>query len=299
MIHQVLTKPVRKYQNVAHSACCVDSNPAGAFSSTESNPAFRSETSSLHSHFQLDFKREIPLNSFAVLLIVLISVAGFGNQVQGQQNPSIVRPLLVDAKVDGTQIAKQGDYRVAVGDLLELQYSYPVIPAAIPKQLSSTSSEGDVLSSDGNAKTVVVPGLMGAGYKAFCFRAMKVGTANVTIAIDGHDYQYSVTVENTEGDTGNPELCNAVYTAIHVQNKVYIFANGVHPTAGHRTYFEKAKIAIWPPQFSLMREKPTGVVGQVLTPFSAQTSFDADDPVDAVTITDNDGKQTIKVIQLK
>ena len=96
-----------------------------------------------------------------------------------------------------------------------------------------------------------------------------------------------------------PDLCRGAYSAVQVKNKVYIFGNGVHPTAGYRTYFEKAKIAIWPPQHSLMCSKPSGVAAQVLTPFSVQTSFDANDPVESVIVTDANGKQTIKVIQLK
>ncbi len=232
-------------------------------------------------------------------LVALTFVACSCQPVLGQETTSIIRPMMVDAKVDGTQIAKPGDYRIQVGDLVEFEYSYPVIPAAMPNELSSTSSDGDVLSGDGSVQSVVVPGLMGAGRKAFCFRAIKAGTSNVTITIDGNEYQYSITVEPAGGETSKTELCKAIYTAIQFKGKVYIFANGVHPTAGYRTYFEKAMIAIWPPQFSLMSEKPIDVVAQVLTPFSIQTSFDADDPVEAVTITDCDGKQTIKVIQLK
>ena len=205
---------------------------------------------------------------------------------------------MVDGKVGGTQIAKPGDYRAKVGDVLELEYSYPVIPAAMPKELKSTSSDNDVLGAD-SPKTVVVPGLMGAGKKAFCFRATKAGSSNVSITIDSNEYHYSITVDRADGDTGKPKLCKAIYTAIQFKGKVYIFANGVHPTVGYRAYFERAMIAIWPPQFSLMCEKPAGVVAQVLTPFSVQASFEADDPVEAVTITDSDGKQTIKVIQLK
>lgn len=298
MIHQVLTKPVREHQNARNLRRRVASNPANVFRPTASNLAFCSGTSSLHSLFQLDLKKEIPMKSFIFLMFALIFAAVFCCKVQGQTDTNIVRPLMVDAKIVGAQIAKPGDYRVTAGDMLELEYSHPVIPAAMPKELSATSSEPNILSTDG-AKTVVVPGLMGAGKKAFCFRAMKAGTSNVTIKIDGNEYHYSFTVDRAEGDTGTPELCKAVYTAIQIQKKVYVFANGVHPTAGYRTYFEKARIAIWPPQFSLMCEKPTGVAAQVLTPFSAQTSFNADDPIDSVTITDSDGKQTIKVVQVK
>lgn len=239
-------------------------------------------------------------NLFFQYLVVVAIAASLTNSGIAQVTPTrIVRPMQVDAKVGGTQIAKPGSYTVAVGDLLELEYSYPVVPAAMPKELNSKSSDADVLAGDSAPKNVVVPGLMGAGKKAFCFHTLAPGNSTVTLNIDGNEYQYSITVERSGGDTTEPELCKAVYTAIQFKGKVYIFGNGVHPTAGCKTYFKKAMIAIWPPQHSLMCEKPSGVVAQVLTPFSAQTSFDAEEPVESVTITDSNGKQTVKVIQLK
>ena len=45
--------------------------------------------------------------------------------------------------------------------------------------------------------------------------------------------------------------------------------------------------------------KPSGVAAQVLSPFSAKISFAADEPVESVIVTDSNGKQTIKVAQLK
>ena len=106
-------------------------------------------------------------------------------------------------------------------------------------------------------------------------------------------------LKGSANDTANLDLCHGAYSAIQFKGKVYIFGNGVHPTAGYRTYFEKAKIAIWPPQFSLMCVKPSGVAAQVLSPFSAKISFAADEPVESVIVTDSNGKQTIKVAQLK
>jgi hypothetical protein len=240
-------------------------------------------------------KANVSLVSTFLVLTVYLTV-----QAQAQSgSTNIIRPPLAKSRVEGSQIAKPGSYSAKVGDLLELEYSYPVIPEAMPTKLDAKSSDSTVLSSDSDVKTVVVPGLMGAGKKAFWFSAKSPGKCTITLSIDGNQYVYSISVENGEEDSTKPDLCRAVYTAIQFKGKVFIFANGVHPTAGFKTYFEKANIAVWPPRYSLMCESPSGSVAQVLTPYSVQTSFEAAQPVESVIITDSDGTQTLKVIRLK
>ena len=236
------------------------------------------------------------------ILTLIAAIAAFTSVplLAQDTSPSIVRPHKVEAKIGGAQIAKPGSYTVSVGDSLELEYSYSVTPQAMPKKLGFKTSESGALDTTKLVvKSVVAPGLMGAGSKAFCFDAVSPGTETIALNIDGNEYSYSITVEGPANDTANPELCQGDYSAIQFKGKVYIFGNGVHLTAGYRTYFEKAKIAIWPPQFSLMCVKPSGVAAQVLSPFSAQISFAADEPVESVNVTDSNGKQTIKVTQLK
>ena len=215
-------------------------------------------------------------------------------------SPTIVRPQKVDAKVAGAQIAKPGSYHLNVGNVLDLGYSFSVTPQSMPNQLEfKTLGSGVFDSSKSVIKNVVAPGLMGSGSKAFCFSAVKAGSETITLSIDGNEYTYTITVEGSGNDNSNPELCQGVFSAVQFQGRVYLFANGVHSTSGYRTYFEKAKIAIWPPQFSLKCVKPSGVVAQVLTPFATQASFAADEPVESVVVTDSNGKQTIKVVQFK
>ena len=242
------------------------------------------------------------------------------------QGPSIVRPMLVDGQADGTQVAKPGEYQIKVGDFLELNSSYPVAPAAEPEDWSSTSSNTDVLTN-GGVKPVVVPGLEDTAQKMFRFRARSEGTSDITLNIGGNEYQYSIRVEKGEEVLGRPRriepgigpgigrvpvrgprngeakgeaaLGKGSYKAIQIQNTVHLFANGMNPTPGHKAYFEKAMIEIWPPQFSLMVERPAGMVAQVMTPFSAHTSFTAGEPLESITITDRDGQHEVEVLQLK
>ena len=215
------------------------------------------------------------------------------------KTPAIIRPFMVESKVAGAEIAKPGAYTVSVGDVLELEYSYSVTPQAIPKKLDSTISESGALSTtDVVVKNIVVPGLAGNSATAFCFRAIEAGTESITLFIDGNEYHYSIAVERA-GKVSEPKLCKGACSAIQFKDKVYIFANGVHPTAGYETYFQKAAIAIWPPQHSLICAKPLGNVAQVLSPFSVQTSFDATEPVASVVVNDSCGKHTVKVTKVE
>lgn len=229
-------------------------------------------------------------------ITAFISVPAFAQHTLG----TIVRPLKVDARVSGTQIAKPGNYTVAVGDLLEFEYSNPVVPHAMPKKLDFRISDANVLDAiEPVVKNVVSPGLMGNSTKAFCFRAANPGTESLTLIVDSHEYQYSITVEQSGDDATKPELCKGVYSAVQFRGMVYVFANGVQPTAGYQTYLERAKIAIWPPQYSLVCLKPSGVAAQVITPFSVRASFKAEEAVESIIVTDSASKQTIKVVQLK
>ena len=225
------------------------------------------------------------------------------------QGSSVVRPTLVDGSTDGTQIAEPGEYQVKVGDFLELEYSYP--PAATPEALNSASSNTNILAKNG-LRAVVVPGLEGKAQKAFRFRAINEGASNITINIDEEEYQYSITVEQAENGAGRakriirrrpprrePALSKGSYKAIQIQNTVHLFANGMNSTPGHKNYFEKAENEISPPQFSLMVERPAGMVTQVMTPFSAHTSFTSRNPLESITITDRDGQHEVEILQVK
>ena len=58
-----------------------------------------------------------------------------------------VRPKQEDAKVTGCKIAAPDSYDVAVGALIELDYTYPVVPGAIPKKANAKTTSGAVVKS--------------------------------------------------------------------------------------------------------------------------------------------------------
>lgn len=100
-----------------------------------------------------------------------------------------------------------------------------------------------------------------------------------------------------QGPIGS-ELGRATYSAQQVPGAVIIFATGCHPTTGYVDFFEQSPLRIFPPQFIFRTIPPTGMVLQVITPFSIWVMFGANDTVETVTVFDADGSHEIKVEQV-
>jgi len=108
---------------------------------------------------------------------------------------TVIRPAQEEAKAKGCKIAATGNYEVSVGDLIELDYTYPVVPDAIPKKLEHKQTDtGAVAKSPLGFRTVISPKLFGAGTIAFYFDAKKAGEETVTMIIDGTEYKYNFKV---------------------------------------------------------------------------------------------------------
>ncbi len=108
---------------------------------------------------------------------------------------TVMRPGLVDAKVKGCQVSEPKSYSVTVGDVIELDYSYPVFPAAIPKKVDyNQTTLGVVTKSSLGFREVTNPGLVGSRTIAFYFDARKPGTETVNLLIDNEVYKYEFKV---------------------------------------------------------------------------------------------------------
>jgi hypothetical protein len=92
--------------------------------------------------------------------------------------------------------------------------------------------------------------------------------------------------------------CAASYRAEQVPGAVLIFAEGAHATSGYVVFFEKSPLEIFPPQFSLWHVEPSGMVLEVITPFSKYTSFATKTKIDTVVVYDANGKHEVEVEQV-
>lgn len=135
------------------------------------------------------------LAAFCVILAVATTPAAATEGVNG----TTLRPAQDKAKVDGCKIAKPGAYEVAIGDIIELDYTYPVVPDAIPKKVDHKQTlGGSVVMSSLGFRSVSVPHLLGVGTIAFYFEAKRAGGDTITLIIDGEEYEYKFRVAGAE-----------------------------------------------------------------------------------------------------
>lgn len=104
---------------------------------------------------------------------------------------------------------------------------------------------------------------------------------------------------DTHPEKSAAELCNEAgnvkYAATWQKGKVTVTASGSHPTAGYSVFFEQSMLMIYPPEFSLKHQRPSGAAATVITPFSVQTSFKADEKPPAITVHDAKGRNRVPV----
>jgi hypothetical protein len=93
-------------------------------------------------------------------------------------------------------------------------------------------------------------------------------------------------------------LCAASYGAEQVPGLVLVYAHGFHMTSGYKVFFERSPIDVYPPEFVLWHIKPSGVVLEVITPFTEMTEFRADKKVAKVVVHDSNGRHEVPVEQV-
>lgn len=97
------------------------------------------------------------------------------------------------------------------------------------------------------------------------------------------------------------ELCgekgvSVTYAATFGKGKVTVTATGSHPTSGFKVRLGQTPIAVFPPEFVLNHERPTGITNPVVTPFTVSASFkSAEKPTSPVVVHDAKGKHTVVI----
>jgi hypothetical protein len=93
-------------------------------------------------------------------------------------------------------------------------------------------------------------------------------------------------------------LCAATYRAEQVPGMVLIFADGIHATSGYTVFFEQSPLDVFPPEYQLWHVKPSGIVLEVLTPFTVYTSFKTTGKIERVVVHDANGRHEVEVEQV-
>jgi hypothetical protein len=127
-------------------------------------------------------------------VLTIVSVASAARAVEGVSGTT-VRPTSEEAKVKGCHIARPDEYEINVGDLVDLEYSYPVVPTTIPQKVSVTSTlTGAVTASPLGIRTLRTPPLVGMTTIAFYFDAKAAGEETISLSIDDQQYTYKFKV---------------------------------------------------------------------------------------------------------
>jgi len=131
----------------------------------------------------------------AVILVVDLAAGADAPQGVAGVKGTVIRPGKDKAQLEGCHVSKPGDYEATIGDLIELEYSYPVVPTAIPKKVDyKVTLIGAVAPSPLGVRKMLTPQLIGAHTLVFFFEAKKTGEDTVTLEIDGKGYPYKFKV---------------------------------------------------------------------------------------------------------
>lgn len=109
-----------------------------------------------------------------------------------------LRPTLADANVKGCKISKPGAYSVTAGALIEIDYSFPVVPTATPKKVEAKVTNSGAVAASPLGVRSIQTGLLGARTIAFYLDAKKAGEDTVTVKIDDAEYAYKITVKEAK-----------------------------------------------------------------------------------------------------
>ena len=107
---------------------------------------------------------------------------------------NVIRPKKVDAKVKGCQVSGPGEYRATAGDLIELEYTFPIVPSCIPKEVGRETDRGAIYPSKLGIRNLIVPRMIGTGTYLFYFDARHAGSGTAIVVIDGVKYEYKFDV---------------------------------------------------------------------------------------------------------
>lgn len=124
------------------------------------------------------------------LVIGLVHSVALGDKPEG----NVIRPVKVAAKVKGCQVSKPGDYRATAGDLIELEYTFPVVPGAMPEDVGREWDRGAIYGSNLGIRNLIVPEMLGTGTHLFYFLAKHEGSGTAFVIIDGVKYEYKFEV---------------------------------------------------------------------------------------------------------
>ncbi len=129
----------------------------------------------------------------ALLVVSLLS----GVTIAAQPHSNVIRPKQVDAKVNGCRVSEPGEYTATAGDLIELEYTFPVVPATMPTEVDRKTDKGAIYTSTLGIRNLIVPNMVGTQTYLFYFEAKHEGTGTAFLVVDDVEYEYRFEVSKS------------------------------------------------------------------------------------------------------
>ena len=108
-------------------------------------------------------------------------------------------------------------------------------------------------------------------------------------------HQVEVTIKQLNMRT--LDLCDRAieYRGFQKQGVVTIVAYGSHDTSGYKVMLQQKPIRIYPPQYYLVHERPTGISLPIVTPFVVSEHFQATEMISSVVVEDAKGNHNVDI----
>ena len=208
---------------------------------------------------------------------------------------NVIRPRAVDAEVAGCKVSQPGEYRITVGDVIEIEYTYPVVPDAIPKTVDREWDRGAIFGSELGIRNLIVPEMVGTGTYLFYFVAKIEGSGTAFAIVDGVKYEYRFTVAAAPPTaTATKVKFTAFYNAVETENGAHLLVVGWCNEAGWRPVLKKDPKTS---TFSLSFQPTGDHSAQVITPFAVTAKIP--DPPKSIHVKDAHGEHQVRVYEME
>lgn len=111
-------------------------------------------------------------------------------------------------------------------------------------------------------------------------------------------HQIEVTIKQLNMRT--LDLCDRAieYRGFQKQGVVTVVAYGSHETSGYKVLLQQKPNEIFPPQYYLAHERPTGIALPVITPFVVSTHFHSTETITQIEVEDAKGRHDVEIAQV-
>jgi len=124
------------------------------------------------------------MKKISVLVLAAFLVCGLGTR--GADEVAGVKGTIHRVERNKENLDKEVKVEAKVGDVIALQWTYPVVPGALPTTVEG-KSDSDAVKYVEARRVLVYPRLLGVDRVAGSFRAEKAGKATIALTVKSKD----------------------------------------------------------------------------------------------------------------